>query len=157
MKVNNNLKEKNIILCQDSEIELKVSVKQETIWLSAEDIVSLFGVQRPVIAKQIKNIYKDEELAENSAYSILEQVTKDGKKRKINFYNLYIIVSVGYRVNSKKATKFRQWARSILKEYIVNGYVINTHKIPEQRLMNLENDMKVVKSKIKNDEVERSA
>ncbi len=138
-----------IIKYSDGEIELKVSIDSETIWLIAEDIASLFGVQRPAIVKHIGNIYKDEELVQASTCSILEQVAKDGKTRKVNFYNLDIVISVGYRVNSKKATKFRQWATSVLKEYISNGYSINTHKITEQRLMHLENDMQVVKSKIK--------
>jgi len=140
-----------IIKYTDGEIELKVSVDSETIWLIAEDIASLFGVQRPAVVKHIRNIYKDEELMQDSTCSILEQIAKDGKKRKVNFYNLDIVISVGYRVNSKKATKFRQWATSILKEYISNGYTINTHKITEQRLSDLENDMESIKSKIKND------
>lgn len=135
----------DLIKYNDGEIELEVSVKDETIWLIAEDIASLFGVQRPAIVKHIGNIYKDEELL---------QVAKDGKKRKVNYYNLDIVISVGYRVNSKKATKFRQWATSVLKEYISNGYAINSHKITEQRLVNLENDMQFVKSKIKSSTLE---
>jgi prophage antirepressor-like protein len=138
-----------IIKYSDGEIELKVSIKSETIWLIAEDIASLFGVQRPAVVKHIGNIYKDEELEHNSTCSILEQVAKDGKTRKINYYNLDIVISVGYRVNSKKATRFRQWATSVLKNYISNGYAINTHKITEQRLAHLENDMQVIKSKMK--------
>jgi len=138
-----------IIKYSDGEIELEVSIDNETIWLIAEDIASLFDVQRPAVVKHIGNIYKDEELNQISTCSILEQVTKDGKSRKVNYYNLDVVISVGYRVNSKKATKFRQWATSTLKEYISNGYVLNTHKITEQRLVNLENDMQFVKSKIK--------
>ena len=137
-----------IIKYTDGEIELKVSIDRETIWLIAEDIASLFGVQRPAIVKHIGNIYKDEELNQISTCSILEQVAKDGKARKINYYNLDIVISVGYRVNSKKATKFRQWATTVLKEYITNGYVVNTHKITEQRLLSLENDMQILKSNI---------
>ncbi len=144
----------NLIKYNDGEIELEVSVENETIWLVTEDIASLFGVQRPAIVKHIGNIYKDEELIQISTCSILEQVAKDGKKRKVNYYNLDIVISVGYRVNSKKATKFRQWATSVLKEYISNGYAINTHKITEQRLLNLENNMQIVKSKIKNNTLE---
>jgi len=144
----------NLIKYNDGEIELAVSIENETIWLMAEEIASLFGVKRPAIVKHIGNIYKDEELIQTATCSILEQVAKDGKKRKINYYNLDIVISVGYRVNSKKATKFRQWATSVLKEYISNGYAINTHKITEQRLTNLENDMQFVKSNIKNSTLE---
>ena len=138
----------------DGEIELNISIDNETIWLIAEDIASLFGVQRPAIVKHIRNIYKDEELEHNATCSILEQVAKDGKTRKINYYNLDIVISVGYRVNSKKATRFRKWATSVLKEYISNGYAINTHKITEQRLLNLENDMQTVKLSIKDNTLE---
>jgi len=151
---NNLSQNENIVVYTDGEIELKVSIDSETIWLMAEDIASLFGVQRPAVVKHIGNIYKDEELVQDATCSILEQVAKDGKKRKVNFYNLDIVISVGYRVNSKKATKFRQWATSVLKEYISNGYAINTHKITEQRLVNLEIDMQEIKSHIKNSTLE---
>lgn len=144
----------DLVKYNDGEIELEISINNETIWLIAEDIASLFGVQRPAIVKHIGNIYKDEELSPTSTCSILEQVTKDGKNRKLNYYNLDVVISVGYRVNSKKATKFRQWATSVLKEYISKGYAVNTHRITEQRLLNLENDMERVKSKIKNDTLE---
>jgi len=78
----------------------------------------------------------------------LEQVANDGKKRKINFYNLDMIISVGYRVNSKKATKFRQWATSVLKSYIQNGYAINSEKITNERFVSLEKDVNSLKSKV---------
>ena len=142
-----------IIKYNDGEIELEVSIDNETIWLIAEDIASLFGVQRPAVVKHIGNIYKDEELKHIATCSILEQVAKDGKLRKINFYNLDVIISVGYRVNSKKATKFRKWATTILKDYINDGYVINHHRITEQRLLLLENDVNVIKSKIKDNKL----
>ncbi|MGB5792199.1 RhuM family protein [Poseidonibacter sp.] len=82
-------------------------------------------------------VYNDEELDKYSTCSILEQVAKDGKIRKMNFYNLDIIISVGYRVNSKKATKFRQWATKVLKSYIQNSYVINADKITNERFVYL--------------------
>ena len=144
----------NMVVYNDGEIELKVSVANDTVWLSAEDIAYMFNVKRPAIVKHVGNIYKDEELLENSTCSILEQVAKDGKVRKINFYNLEMIISVGYRVNSKKATKFRQWATTVLRHYIQNGYAINTHKITEQRLSTLENDVATIKSHIKNNTIE---
>jgi len=106
------------------------------------------------IVKHIGNIYKGRELLQTSTCSILEQLTKDAKTRKVNYYNLDMIISIGYRVNSKKATKFRQWATKTLKEYISNGYAINIHKITEQRLVNLENDMLFVKSNIKDNILE---
>jgi hypothetical protein len=132
--VNKLKKENNIVVFQDGEIELKVSIEKESIWLKAEDIATLFEVNRPAIVKHIGNIYKTDELEENLTCSILEQVAKDGKKRKIKFYNLDMIISVGYRVNSKRATNFRRWATSVLKEYIFDGYAINREKITQQRL-----------------------
>lgn len=144
----------NLVVYSDGELELKVSVNNQTVWLSADEIAYIFNVNRPAIVKHIGNIYKDEELEQNSTCSILEQVAKDGKLRKINFYNLDVIISVGYRVNSKKATKFRKWATTILKDYINDGYVINHHRITEQRLLLLENDVNVIKSKIKENKLE---
>jgi len=90
----------NIIVYKNGELELKVSVNSETIWLNTNDIASLFSVKRPAIVKHIKNIYSSFELKDSSTCSILEQVAKDGKLRKINYYNLDMTISVGYRVNS---------------------------------------------------------
>ena len=140
---------KNIIIYQNGEIELKVSVEKDTIWLSAEDIAMLFDVQRPAIVKHIGNIYKTNELLKVSTCSILEQVAKDGKKRKKNYYNLDVIISVGYRVNSIRATQFRIWATSVLKQYIYRGYAINSEKITHQRFKELEKDVSILKFKVK--------
>ena len=107
-------------------------------------------MNRPAIVKHIGNIYKSEELSKDLTCSILEQVAQDGKKRKINYYNLDMILSVGYRVNSKKATKFRQWATSVLRDYISNGYVINSEKLTHERFKELENDVSLLKSQVAN-------
>ena len=112
--------------------EIAIQLKEETVWLNAHRIAELFNVQRPAIVKHINNIYKSYELAKNSTCSILEQVAADGKKRKMNFYNLDMIISVGYRVNSKKATQFRQWATQRLKEYLVQGYAINEKRLEQK-------------------------
>jgi len=145
---------KDIIVYENGELELKVSVNSDTIWLSTNDMASLFSVKRPAIVKHIKNIYNSFELKESSTCSILEQVAKDGKLRKINYYNLDMIISVGYRVNSLQATKFRQWATSVLKSYISDGYVINSEKITQKRLLILENDIQDIKLHIKNNTFE---
>ena len=140
----------NIIVYNDGELELKVSLENETVWLNAEDIAHVFSVNRPAIVKHIGNIYKNEELEQKSTCSIMEQVAKDGKIRKINFYNLDMIISVGYRVNSKKATRFRRWATSVLKNYIQNGFVINSEKITNDRFVSLEEEVRFLKSKVEN-------
>lgn len=114
--------------------EIQVKLDRETVWLDAHLIASLFEVNRPAIVKHIQNIYKSGELDQKSTCSILEQVAADGKKRKMNLYNLDVIISVGYRVNSKKATQFRQWATQRLKEYLVQGYAINEKRLAEKQM-----------------------
>lgn len=111
--------------------EIQVKLDNDTVWLDAHLIALLFDVNRPAIVKHIQNIYKSKELQQSSTCSILEQVAADGKKRKMNLYNLDVIISVGYRVNSKQATQFRQWATQRLKEYLVKGYAINQKRLDE--------------------------
>ena len=124
--------------------EVRVNLKKDTIWLDANAIAGLFGVNRPAIVKHIGNIYKADELKKKSTCSILEQVAADGKKRKMNFYNLDMILSVGYRVNSSQATKFRQWATQRLKDYLVRGYAIN-----EKRLIQKQQEVEYLKTGIR--------
>lgn len=111
--------------------EIQVRLDNETIWMDTHLIARLFEVNRPAIVKHIQNIYKAGELDERSTCSILEQVAADGKKRKMNLYNLDIIISVGYRVNSMQATRFRQWATQRLKDYLVKGYALNQKRLEE--------------------------
>lgn len=120
-----------IFKTKDNQTEVKVRFEQDTVWLDAHTIASLFTVNRPAIVKHIQNIYKAEELQETSTCSILEQVAADGKLRKMKLYNLDIILSVGYRVNSKSATQFRQWATQRLKDYLVTGYALNEKRLKE--------------------------
>lgn len=120
------------------EVDLKVRFENETLWLDAHQMAKVFDVNRPAIVKHIQNIYKTGELGENSTCSILEQVAKDGKIRKMNVYNLDMIISVGYRVNSQKATKFRIWATSVLKKYLLQGYVVNQKRLLENQKKFLE-------------------
>lgn len=138
----------DIVIYKSGEIELNVTLKENNIWLGANDIASIFDVNRPAIVKHIGNIYKTDELDKDSTCSILEQVATDGKKRRMNFYNLDMIISVGYRINSKKATKFRKWATSILKQYITDGYVINSDKITNDRFISLEEKVHYLSEKI---------
>ncbi|MEN6453248.1 MAG: virulence protein RhuM/Fic/DOC family protein [Prolixibacteraceae bacterium] len=112
--------------------EISVKLENDTLWLDAHAIARLFGVNRPAIVKHIGNIYKTAELDEKSTCSILEQVALDGKRRKMNLYNLDVILSVGYRVNSSQATRFRQWATQRLKDYLVQGYAINEKRLAQK-------------------------
>lgn len=147
----------DIVVYSDGELELKISLNEENIWLSQVQISELFTTSTDNISLHLKNIYKEQELNENSTtedFSVVRQEGGRSVKRNIKHYNLDAIISVGYRVSSLKATKFRQWATSVLKNYMQNGYAINTHKITEQRLSLLENDMANIKSYIKNNTIE---
>ena len=115
-----------IILYQPDElIKLVVRLENETVWLTQTQIAELFGVKQPAISKHLKNIFDSGELIESSVHSILEYTAADGKNYKTKFYNLDAILSVGYRVNSKNATLFRQFANQVLKDYLLKGYSIN--------------------------------
>lgn len=120
--------ENNIIFYEDEFNNTKVEVRliDEDVWLNVNAIANLFNVGRPAITKHINNIYNDEELNENSTCSILEHMGNDGKQHyKIKYYNLDMIISIGFRVNSKTAIKFRTWANKLIKEYIVKGFNLN--------------------------------
>lgn len=141
----------NLIKYNDGEIEVSISIKEDTIWLSQKQISELFDKDIRTINEHIKAIYKENELCEESTIRKFRIVQKEGNRevsRDISHYNLDMIISVGYRVNSKKATKFRQWATSVLKEYIVNGYAINSEKITHQRFKELEKDVDTLKTKV---------
>ena len=126
-----------IILYQpNNSIELEVRMEAETVWLTQAQIALLFGVDRTVIVRHIGNVYKTHELDAISTCAKIAQVQTEGKRtvmREVNYYNLDMILSVGYRVNSINATKFRQWANKVLKDYLLHGYAVN------QRIERLEN------------------
>jgi len=141
------------LVFKDGELELKISVNDETIWLNQKQISELFNVTKQNISLHIASIYKEKELDIVSTVKKYLTVQKEGKRevqRSIEHYNLDMIISIGYRVNSKLATNFRQWATTVLKNYIQDGYTINAHKINEQRLLSLENDITNIKSHINN-------
>ncbi len=147
------LNKSNMVIYNDGELELDVSVVGETLWLTQKQIAELFEVTKQNISLHINRIFKDEELDEKSTVKFFLIVQKEGNRaveRNLEHYNLDMIISVGYRVNSITATKFRQWATSILKNYIQNGYVINSEKITHQRFKELENDVVFLKAKVEN-------
>ena len=113
---------------QDGSIQLNVKLENDTVWLTQSQMAELFGVDRTSIVRHIRNIYKSEELDQNSTCAKNAQVRTEGHRsilREIPYYNLDMIISVGYRVNSKNATSFRRWATSVLKQYLIKGYAIN--------------------------------
>lgn len=124
------MKESNIILyeTEDGKINVDVILKDETIWLTQKSMAELFGVDRTVVTKHLKNIFAENELDKNSVCANFAHTAKDGKNYQTEFYNLDAIIAVGYRVNSKKATQFRIWATNILKEYIIKGFALNDER-----------------------------
>ena len=143
----------NIIVYNDGELELKVSLKNETVWLNRNQISELLGRDVKTIGKHITNIFIDGELEQISTVAKFATVQKEGGReilRDIEYYNLDVIISVGYRVKSSKGVKFRQWATSVLKNYIQNGFVINSDKITNDRFVSLENEVTILKSQVKN-------
>ena len=120
--------EDNIVFYEDENNNTKVEVRlqEDDVWLNVNAIANLFNVGRSAITKHINNIYNDDELNENSTCSILEHMGNDGKQHyKTKYYNLDMIISIGFRVNSKTAIKFRTWANKLIKEYIVKGFNLN--------------------------------
>lgn len=107
---------------QDGSVQLNVKLENETVWLTANQMSNLFGRDEKTIRKHINNVFKEEELTKDNNTHFLRV---DGVKQLVAFYSLDVIISVGYRVKSAQGVKFRQWANSVLKQYIIKGYVIN--------------------------------
>ena len=135
-----------IVLYQpDETIKLEVRLENETVWLTQQQMAELFGTQRQAITKHLKNIFDSEELERGSSSSILELLQKEGNRmvrRKVELFNLDVIISVGFRVNTKRGIQFRQWANRVLKEYLMKGYSVN------QRLERLEQRVTQTENKI---------
>ncbi len=110
----------------------EVHLEHETVWLTQDQMRELFGRDRSVITKHLRNIFKEGELDESSVCAKYAHTAKDGKTYQSQFYNLDAILSVGYRVNSKEGTRFRQWASKVLKDHIVKGYSLNEQRFREQ-------------------------
>ena len=128
-----------VILFDNQNVKLEVNLKDDTVWLTQAQMATLFGKDRKTITRHIQNIYKDGELEEKSVCSFFEHTANDGKKYNTQFYNLDMIISVGYRVKSQNGIIFRKWANKVLKDYLLKGYVIN-----EKRLEYLEKTVKLL-------------
>ena len=131
-----------ILLFENQDVKLEVNMKDDSVWLTQGQMAELFNTSRTNIIEHISNIYSDEELDKNSTCQDFRQVRKEGKRtvtRTIPFYNLDMIISVGYRVNSKQGIIFRKWATSILKDYMIKGYAVN-----QKRLEYLEKAVKLI-------------
>lgn len=132
MKREKNVKDIVIYQAKSGKIEFRGDFERNTIWGSINQIGELFGVQKAAVSKHMKNIFNDKELEKKATVSILETVQMEGTRkvsRRIEYYNLDVILSVGYRVNSKQATQFRIWATRTLRQHLLEGYTINKKRI----------------------------
>ena len=134
------LNEKNeIVIFENQDVKLEVNIKDETVWINLEQMAELFNRDKSVISRHIKNIFLEEELDKISVVANFATTASDGKTYKVDYYNLDVIISVGYRVKSKEGTKFRQWANKVLKDYMLKGYAVN-----QRRLEYLEKTIKLI-------------
>lgn len=134
-----------IIIFENQNVKLEVNMKDDTVWLSLEQMAKLFGRDRTVITRHINNIFKDNELSKKEVCAKFAHTTQHGamsdktQTRKLDYYNLDMIISVGYRVNSKQGIEFRKWATNVLKDYMIKGYAVN-----QKRLEYLEKTIKLI-------------
>lgn len=141
-----NKGEIKIFQSNDGVTEIQTKFENDTVWLTQEQISLLFWVDRTVITKHINNIFKSDELGKNQVCAKNAHTASDWKIYQTNFYNLDMIISVWYRVNSKQATNFRIWSTSILKDYLIKWYSINKRRLEDKWLQELEQTMKLFKN-----------
>lgn len=124
-----------IYTAEDGMVHVEIRLEDGNLWASQAAMAKLFGVQRPAITKHLRNIFLSNELAETSVCSILEHTASDGKRYATKFYNLDAIISVGYRINSLQATRFRIWATKVLREYLEKGYLLDVERMKSGKNM----------------------
>lgn len=136
---------KDIIIyrTQDQQIHVQVESEGETVWLSLNQMAALFDRDKSVVSRHIRNIFKTKELEKDSVVAKNATTAADGKTYQVDYYNLDVILAIGYRVNSKQGILFRQWANQILKDYLVKGYAIN-----KKRLAQKEEEIQILKNGI---------
>src|SRR6476646_11111948 len=123
----------NILLYQapDGQTQLEVQLDHETVWLSQAQMVELFATTKQNVSLHVRNLFREDELNENSVVKESLTTAADGKKYRTKHYNLDVIISVGYRVKSLRGTHFRQWATNVLRQYLVQGYALNEKRLRE--------------------------
>lgn len=130
----------------DKKVKLEVKLQENTVWLTQKWIAELFQTDRSVITKHLRNILNSKELDKKSVCANFAHTAEDGKVYKTTFYNLDMIISVGYRVNSRRATQFRMWATNVLKKHLIDGYTLNEHRLKEktEKLEALQKSIKLI-------------
>jgi prophage maintenance system killer protein len=117
---------------EDGKVQLEVQIEKDTVWLTQDQMADLFGRERSVITKHLRNVFKEGELEEASVRAKFAHTAGDRKTYQVQCYNLDVIISVGYRVKSKRGTQFRQWATQVLREHLVRGFTLNEKRLQEQ-------------------------
>lgn len=150
--------EQNIVIYQNEEGNINVEIKfiKDDLWLSLNKIAELFGRDKSVIAKHLKNIFQEEELNRNSTVAFFATVQVEGGhevQRQIEHFNLDAIISVGYRVNSKRGTQFRRWSSGVLKNYLAKGYAINKAQLDNQKIRELKQTIELLSHTLLNQEL----
>ncbi len=146
----------DIVIYEDGNVELKATVENETVWLSQKQMSELFGKSVKTISEHINNVFKEGELEKNPTVRKFRIVQTEGErevKRDIDFYNLDVIISVGYRVKSKQGTQFRIWATRILKDYLIKGYALDQKKLQQEKLEELDQTIQLIKQGLQNSQL----
>ena len=125
----------NVLLYQspDGQIQLDVQLDHDTVWLTQAQMTELFDISKKTVSEHISNIFREEELVREAVVRDFRTTASDGKAYRTNYYNLDVIISVGYRVKSKRGTSFRQWATQVLRQYLVQGYALNEKRLRESQ------------------------
>ena len=147
-----------IVKFDDDEVKLDINISplEKTIWINIEQMSLLFERDRSVISKHIKNIFLEGELLENSVCAFFAHTANDGKEYNVKYYNLDVVISVGYRVKSKRGVLFRQWANNIIQEYLIKGYAINEERslVTNENYVRLINKVESLDERVSNIEKE---
>jgi hypothetical protein len=154
--MNNN--EIKIFQTQDGSTEFSVLLNSETVWLNLNQMSELFERDKSVISRHIKNIFLEKELDKNSVVAFFATTGTDGKNYNVEYFNLDVIISIGYRVKSKRGTQFRIWANKVLKEYLIKGYALNNRVLKQKNELNkdLQKSLIIISNALKLKELENT-
>ena len=135
-----------IYKAKDGSQQLTVRLEEDTVWLSQKQMAELFSKSRVTVTEHIRNVFKEKELIEASVCRKFRHTGKDGKSYEVQYYNLDVIISVGYRIKSKRGTQFRQWATQRLKDHLVKGYTLNEKRLQQvvQNMQQLEQAVRLI-------------
>jgi len=140
-----------IVIYNDGNVSLKTTLEDETLWLSQKQMAVLFDKSKKTISEHINNIFKEGELEKDAVVRKFRTTADDGKQYDVMYYNLDVVISVGYRVKSKRGTQFRIWATKVLKEYLIQGYALDKEKLQKEKLHELEATLKIIRQAVESD------